>query len=58
MAYPFPCPTPESCWERHPENFPRLIPARVRGGLPGSALKPEARSHLVLPAKPLLRGIF
>lgn len=38
MAYPFSGPTPESCWERHPENFPRLIPARVRGGLPGSAL--------------------
>lgn len=47
MAYPFPCPTPESCWERHPENFPRLIPARVRGGLPGSALslRPRATSR-------------
>lgn len=46
MAYPFPCPTPESCWERHPENFPRLIPARVREGLPGSALslRPGATS--------------
>lgn len=41
-----PCPTPESCWERHPENFPRLISARVQGGLPGSALslRPGATS--------------